>query len=133
MTDITSDITEVTPDLSPMQIAQQVVKLEQLHREIKGRLDNMKSQLLAKTKELDVITLKTGSYTISRASRKTIKVLSKKGLAKELEGMGLEVLYAIDMDYMKPVVKNVIDKLEYATETETEYVSIRIAKPKGDT
>ncbi|RKY72543.1 MAG: hypothetical protein DRP97_00485 [Candidatus Latescibacterota bacterium] len=122
----------VIEQLKPFEIAEQVVKLQSVKKEVDSRLKEMKASLLETTKSLDVLTLKTGSYTISRATRSTVKVLDKKALSKELESMNVEVVYGMDMDYMKPVVKKLVDDLDNAEVNETEYVSIRINKKKED-
>jgi len=122
MTDLTAKV------LSPMEIAEKVVELEKLQRQLKIKVSDMKAQLLKTTQDLDVLTLKTGSYTISRVKRQNLNVINKKALAEELESMGIDVIYSIDMDYMKPVVKNRVEELNNAEMTDTEYISIRINK-----
>lgn len=60
-----------TSELTVLQAADSVMKLQQLQKQIDERLPELRATLLQKLKENDVEQLKTGSYTISRVRRVT--------------------------------------------------------------
>jgi len=122
------DITKQVETFSPIEMAGEVVALQKQEKELKERLKNFRMRLLNLTKTLDVITLKTGDYTISRAKRKYVKVNSKKLLEKELKAREVPLVYCLDMDYMKPAVKQLADELDSVDVGATEYISIRVNK-----
>ncbi len=125
-------ITQPISELTPAKIAEDVVKLEVLSKQIKQRLDAYKTRLLEEMKEKGVLSLKLETMTVSRAKRKTVKVIDDALLAEALEATGNEVVRKtiVDMDYMKPLVVSLLEKGEVkgASYSETEYVSVRLAK-----
>lgn len=60
--------------LTPMEAADQVIKLERLEKQVKTRMLELRAKLLTAMKDQDVISLKTGSYTTTRAVRRTLKI-----------------------------------------------------------
>lgn len=116
--------------LSPVVMSDQLLKLETLKKETERRIKALKSDLLNQMRQNDVLTLKTGKYTISRSNRATPVIHDHQLVKQELEAAGHQVLTkeVIDMNYMKPLVmKFVPDGSEIR---ETEYISIRITKDK---
>ena len=117
---------------SPMEKAAKLVELEVILKEIKQQIDEYKAELLQVTKELDVMTLKTGSYTISRAKRISPKVIDFDALKSSLEKADIPyVTQEVFGDQMKLVFKQLAEeKREMAglEVQETEYLSIRVAK-----
>ena len=70
---------------SPMEKAQKIVELTKIIKDAKAIVDEYKIDLLKVTQEMDVLTLKTGSYTISRAKRITPRVTDFKTLKESLD------------------------------------------------
>ncbi len=79
-----------------------------------------------------VLSLKMEDMTVSRVERKTVKVIDDKILQGEIEATGNAAVmkFVVDMDYMKPVVTDMLQKgeLDGATLTTTEYIAVRINK-----
>ena len=120
----------------PMEIAGEVMKLEQLKKQVDERLREYKRQLLEKMLELDVVQLKTGDYTLSRKQYKRVKVTNDEQATRDLEKMGVpvETKTVLDMNLMKIPLRNLLDEgkeIEGVEEVKTDYVSVRLAK-KGD-
>ena len=123
------------PSMSQMEVAQEVMKLEKLKREIDARLKEHKSALLKVMTELDVLQLKTGTYTLYRASRTWVKVTDDEALEQSLIDLDVPVdtKKVVDMDTMKIPVKGLLEdgtELDGATLGSSEYVSVRLAKKK---
>lgn len=117
---------------SPMAKARRLFELQQIMKEIKPEIDALKEDLLKVTQDLDVITLKTGDYTISRAKRVTPHVEDFEALKKALDERNVpyQVIQAFSKN-MLPVFQTFIEhneELDGLSGTETEYISIRIAK-----
>lgn len=125
-------ITQPIAELAPADIAQNIVKLETLSKQIKARLDEYKDRLMEEMKEKQVLSLKLETMTVSRAKRKTVKVTDDALLEEALAGLGHQVITKkiVDMDYMKPVVTSILEagELNGASMTETEYITVRLAK-----
>ena len=122
--------TKITKTIIPSEAVEEVIHLEQTKRGLDERLKTLRAGLLEETKRMDVISLKTGKYTLTRATRTTIRVVDDAEVKEELEKMGHQVITkeVVDMDFMKPLVKANVDKLDGATKTETEYLTIRSNK-----
>ena len=108
------------------------MKLQAIMKEIKPEIDELKADLLKITQDLDVLSLKTGEYTISRAKRITPKIEDYEMLKKSLTEAGLEVytqeVFAPQMDV---VFKQAIEEgreLKGLDSLVTEYITIRLAK-----
>lgn len=116
------------------QKAADLVLMEAQLKDLKQKVADYKAELLKATQELDVLTLKTGSYTIVRAKRITPQVANFKELKKSLDLA--EIPYTtteVFSDYMKPVFRQLVDdgKLLPGLEVlETEYISIRVPDKK---
>ena len=128
---------ELTNDnsMSPMEIAEEVMKLEKLKKQVDAKLKDHKANLLEVMTDLDVLSLKTGSYTLSRKSYNRIRVIDDQEVAKSLEKMGVpvETKEVLDMDYMKIPIKQILDKGEIIggiEEIRTPYVTVRLATKK---
>lgn len=119
---------------SPMEKAQYLVELQKMSFEIKKRIDEYKADLLQVTQDLDVLSLKTGAYTISRAKRITPQVVNFNLLKKSLDKADIpymtEEVFSKQMD---AVFKQAIEEkreLDGLEARETEYITVRIAKDK---
>lgn len=128
-----NDLLEVKAN-SPMEKAQKIVELTDIVKKAKAIIDEYKAELLKITQEMDVITLKTGTYTITRAKRITPKVISFKVLKESLEKENIpyetEEAFTPQMDVVfKNLVKEnrTLDGLEALS---TEYISIRTPETK---
>lgn len=114
---------------SPMEKAAKVVELTEFIKAAKVIVDEYKVDLLKATQEMDVLTLKTGSYTITRAKRITPKVLDFKTLKDSLDKA--DIPYEVEEAFtpqMTVVFKNIVKegkKLEGLEALETEYIMIR--------
>jgi hypothetical protein len=118
--------------LAPIKAAEKIVELERAKDKIESSLAVLRSRLLEVTKENDVLTLKTGQYTIMRKQLRRIKVLNDDEAGKFLESKGVpvETRVVLDMRYMKPVIQNYQGEIPGIEKTLTEYVSVRLAKEK---
>ena len=127
------DILTQNPN-SPAVKAKKLMELQTIYKELKPQIDELKADLLQIMQEQDVLTLKTGTYTLSRAKRITPQVIDFKTLKASLEQANIDVLteevFAPQMDIVfKQAIEEgkQFDGLESKT---TEYVSVRIKEPK---
>lgn len=118
--------------LTSYEKAQQIIKLESAKDKIDERLSELRADLLAATKEQGVLTLKTEDYTITRATRETLKVTDHKEAAAELDKMNVPVMTeTVLSDSTKKVLKELIKQgkvFDSASVSSTEYISIRVNK-----
>ena len=121
-----------TRKILPVDKVKRLMKLQAIMKEIKPEIDELKADLLKITQDLDVLSLKTGEYTISRAKRITPKIEDYEMLKKSLTEAGLEVytqeVFAPQMDV---VFKQAIEEgreLKGLDSLVTEYITIRLAK-----
>ena len=125
------NILKATPS-SPMEKAEQVIQLEAIKRGIDKKLKEYKEELLKTTQEMDVLTLKTGKYTISRAKRVTPRVADFETLKETLENQNIPYdTKEVFADHMRAVFSEAIKqgrKLKGLEALETEYITIRIPK-----
>lgn len=116
----------------PVDKARRLMELQALMKELKIEADELKADLLKTTQQLDVYTLKTGEYTISRVKKITPHVEDFETLKKALEEAEIEVYTEETFSPVMDVVfkqiladgKN-IDGLEGKV---TEFISIRLAR-----
>ena len=120
---------------SPAVKAKKLMELQTLLKEIKPQIDELKADLLQIMQEQDVLTLKTGTYTLSRAKRITPQVIDFKTLKKSLEDANIDVIteetFAPQMDL---VFKQAIEEgrqFDGLESKETEYVSVRVREVKS--
>jgi DNA-directed RNA polymerase subunit L len=127
-----TELTIKVGSLSPIECAEQVIKLETASKKIDEKLKELKEKLLQVTKDQGVLTLKTEGYTITRATRDTLKISDHVHAAFELDQMNVPVLTEIVLsDSTKKVLKELIKqgkKFESAEITSTEYIAIRVAR-----
>lgn len=109
-----------------------LVDVESQLRILKTQADGIKAELLAVMQKDDVLTLKTGAYTISRANRVTPQVISFTKLKKSLDKADIpyetvEAFAPFMSETFKQIVKSgkELDGLEAKT---TEFVQVRITK-----
>ena len=121
---------------SPMEKAARLVELEATYRQIKERIIEYKEDLLKTTQEMDVLSLKTGKYTITRVKKVTPRVVDftalKAALKKAKIPFGTKEVFD---DYMSVVFKRAIEEkreLDGLEVLETEYIMVRIADKKHD-
>ena len=118
-------------DAKPMEMAEQLMKLEKLKKDVDARLSDLKRELLATMQDLDVLTLKTGSYTLSRKTWSRVSVTDDKEAEKALAKMGVpvETKMVINMDLMKVPIRNLVvnegKEIDGIKRQETEYVTVR--------
>lgn len=127
----------ISGQLTGLELAQNIVKLEALKKEVAGRLEEMRSRLLVQLQEQDVMQIKTGSYTISKARRITTKVTDQikaiEFLKPRLGEANVMTKLVLDMDYMKPVLDGIIEEggtIDGVEQLVTEYPIVRLAKEK---
>lgn len=109
-----------------------LVELEKQLKIYKEQVAEIKEELLDTMQKNDVLTLKTGEYTISRAKRVTPQVEDYEKLKKSLdkEDIPYEVVEAF-APHMTETFKQIVKmgkQLDGLEAKETEYVSVRIAK-----
>jgi hypothetical protein len=118
--------------LAPIKAAEKIVELELAKKQIESTLAILRSKLLEETKKNDVLTLKTGKYTIMRKELRRFKVLDddKAGKFLESKGVPVETKVVLDMKYMAPVIKNYKEEIPGVEKTVTEYIAVRLAKER---
>lgn len=121
---------------SPMAKAARLFELQTLLKEIKPEIDALKLDLLNVMQSLDVQTLKTGTYTLSKAKRITPRIEDFETLKKSLteQQIPFETVETF-APFMTDVFKRAVEegrKLDGLDALETEYVSIRVAKKEED-
>ena len=115
--------------LLPIAKIQHLVELEAQYKSIKQQIDEYRADLLKITQDLDVLSLRTGQYTISRAKRITPQVTSFKTLKASLEAESIpydtmEVFTPQTLAAFREVAKIGKD-LDGLAFQETEYITIR--------
>lgn len=117
---------------SPMAKAARLIELQNIMKSIKPEIDAIKADLLKVTQELDVYTLKTGSYTISRAKKVTPEVVNFETLKKSLDEKNIpyQTVKAFSVNMRHVFQKLIEDKVEIEglDGLETEYIMVRINK-----
>lgn len=120
---------------SPAVKAKRLVELQAIYNKIKPEIDALKADLLQTLQEQDVYTLKTGTYTLSRAKRVTPFVSEFHLLKKSLDLANIPYeTQEVFIPQMNIVFRKAIDEgrdLPGLTGTVTEYVAIRVKEPKG--
>jgi hypothetical protein len=124
-----------TPPISVPDKINQYAKLIEVKKQIEERYDALRKDLLEEMKRTKVVSLKTETYTLTRQTRKTIKVTNDRAAITALKDLGHEVITkeVIDMEYMKPVITGLTEQGEVLAGVEefnTEFVSIRSAGKK---
>ncbi len=130
------NLLSMTPK-SPMQKAQKLVELGTEAKKLREQLaiitEQMqvyKDDLLKITQDLDVLTLKTGSYTISRAIRITPQVENFDKLKISLEKADIPVMiveaFAPQMDEVFKEALKEGKEFDGLGKRETQYISVRI-------
>lgn len=118
--------------LSPSEMAVKLVKLTKLKKEVDAQIAVFREQLLEETKRNDVLTLKTGSYTISRCKRVTPTLESLEDLRGWFEHKGLEfATKEVPEDWVMATVRDSVKKgnvPEGISAQETEYVVVKVNK-----
>lgn len=118
--------------LTSYEKAEQIIKLEATKDKIDSALSQLRADLLEVTKQQKVMTLKTEDYTITRATRETLKVADHKAAAAELDKMNVPVMTeTVLSDSTKKVLKELIKQgkvFDSASVQSTEYISIRVNK-----
>lgn len=117
---------------SPALKVKRLMELQELVNKAKPEIDRLKAELLQTMQEQDVLSLKTGSYTLSRAKRVTPQVVNYETLKKSLENEGIEVItQEIFAPQMDVVFRQAIEEgreFEGLEAKQTEYVAIRLKK-----
>ena len=121
--------------LTPMQKAEKLMKLTALKKDIDGMMDELRADLLKTMTDLDVLTLKTGSYTITRQKRITPQVIDYKTVKKALEERGIPIVvrevFGKEMDVVFKQMIEQGEQLEGLEARITEYPSIRLTKKEA--
>jgi hypothetical protein len=119
---------------TPAEMADKVVKLKELKKQVDAKLKELSNGLLESMKEFDVLTLKTGQLTITRQSRTTCSIEDLEELKGFCEDRKLyfktkEVADDITVNQVKEIVKTgqEVDGVEVKN---TEYVVIKATKVK---
>jgi len=116
---------------SPMVKMARLMELQAIVKKLKPEIDELKADLLKVTQDLDVYTLKTGNYTLSRAKRITPQVVDFKLLKETLDKEDIpyetEEVFTAQTNVM--FKQAIADKRELAglEALETEYISIRLS------
>lgn len=121
-------------ELTPMEIARKYSKLVELKKQVDERYKQYREQLLEATRSLGVLSLKTEEYTITRQTRKTVKVTNDEVAIEELKLRNIPIVTktVLDQDYMMPAIKQLLESgremIPGIEEFATEYVTVRQAK-----
>lgn len=115
--------------LTQSQKAERLLKLADLKKQVETAYNALRDELLKSTQELDVYTLKTGSYTLTRATRVTPQVVDYTKLKETLEKENIPyTTKEVFGDEMTEVFKLAIKEgrvLDGLSALKTEYISIR--------
>ena len=118
--------------LLPIEQIKRLVELDKQYEEIKKERDILRMQLLTTTQELDVYSLKTGQYTISRAKRITPRVTSFETLKKSLDKANIPYeTYETFTPQMSILFRELARQEKHLIGleiVETEYITIRTKK-----
>jgi hypothetical protein len=117
---------------SPMEKAAKLMELEQQKKILTDMITEIKSDLLEVMQGQDVISLKTGQYTITRAKRITPQIVDFESLKRSLDlhDIPYETKEVFD-ERMMPVFKTLVEEGREVPGLEglqTEYVMVRLAK-----
>jgi CBS-domain-containing membrane protein len=119
---------------SEMAKAKHLYELLQLQKELKEQVDTYKEELLTVMQQSDTLSLKTGSYTLTRANRITPDVVDFRQLKKSLEKARIPFMTEeVFAPQMTVVFREAIKEnraLAGLEAKETEYVSIRLNEKK---
>ena len=119
---------------SPMQKVEKLMEYQAIVKDLKPKIDELKADLLKVTQDLDVYTLKTGRYTISRVKKITPRVIDFKTLKNSLDKAEIPyITEEVFAEQMKVVFKQAIEEkreLEGLEGLITEFISIRIREEK---
>ena len=125
-----NDLLTLDNKLSPMQKAERLMKLAELKKQVESAYNQLRDELLVVTQQLDVLTLKTGTYTITRAKRVTPQVVSFEQLKATLDKENIPyTTKTVFGDGMDLVFKQAIKEgreLEGLNVTTTEYITVRV-------
>lgn len=108
----------------------EALKVEKLKR------DEMQVGVMAELTRQGFNSVKIGSTTVSKAIKKTMKIINESDLIKDLDNKGLKSEYVkeqIDKDLWKGLSSQLAKEgktFEGTEINETEYISIRTNKPK---
>lgn len=110
-----------------------VNEMTEVLREEKAKRDEMQEEVMSKLSEQGFNSVKIGSITVSKATRKTMQIVNEKELIRDLQEKGLTdyVTEQIDKGLFKGLSTQMIKKNETFEGTEikeSEYISIRTAK-----
>lgn len=118
--------------LTQSEKAERMLKLADLKKQVETAYNAIRDELLSETQRLGVLSLKTESYTITRAKRITPKVEDYDTLKATLEKENIPyTTKEVFGDAMTEVFKQAIKdgrKLEGLSALETEYITIRGGK-----
>lgn len=115
---------------SPAVKANELMQWEILKKELSLKIADRKAELLGIMQDQDILSLKTGKYTLTRAHKITPQVIDFDALKNALdrEEIPYETKEVFD-ERMNPVFKTIIEEgkvLMGLQGLETEYISIRI-------
>lgn len=132
--DFVKSLGEPENELTPMEIARKYSKLVELKKQVDERYKQYREKLLEATKALGVLSLKTEEYTITRQTRRTVKITNDVVAIEELKLRNIPTVTktVIDQDYMMPAIKQLLESSQEVIpgieEFATEYVTVRQAK-----
>lgn len=130
MTDVDKLLTIVPKNA--MEKAQHLVELENMAKQIKMKIDEYRAGLLEETKRLDVLSLKTGTYTISRVKKLLPKVVDFIALRNALEKANIPYdTTEVFADHMKLTFKQLAEEgrgMPGLDVAESEYIMVRVNK-----
>lgn len=117
---------------TPAEMAARLVKLKEAKKMIDDELKEINEKLLEEMQRFDVLTLKTGQFTVSRAKRVTPKVMILEDVQGYFTDKGLPfTTKAVPDDVTMNTIKEMVKAGEMpdgVEAQETEYVSVRVAK-----
>lgn len=121
---------------SPMQKAQALIQLEAIKKQIDEKISKYRADLLETTRNLNVLSLKTEEYVISRVKKTYTSVSDFETLKASLEKENIPYdTVETFADHMKETFKQIAEsgkKLEGLETKDSEYIMIRLAKEKHE-
>ncbi len=129
-----TELTELVQEsiLTPAKKAENLLKLREAKRQIEERIELLNSELLEAMRATDSLSIKTSSFTISRAKRVTPFVENYKALKQDLDEKRIPyTTKEVFGDEMAGVFRQAVKEgrqLDGLSSRETEYITIKTPK-----
>ena len=129
-----TNLVPVGKDISLEGKAKELMELEVMQNQIKAKILEYKTELLAYMQEHKTLGLKTETYTLTRAKKVTPQVVDFKQLKESLDEANIPVMTKVVVDESMMRVFNVLieegREMPGLDSLETEYIMVRVKETK---